>query len=376
MFNIVILGRPNVGKSSIFNYLISKKEAVVKDFEGTTKDWRNKRIGNLVLWDTPGDFVANVPPIEPDLIYFVVENNILNSDINLYKELLKKYKNILVIINKIDKGTEDYSCFKDYIEISIRNRINLSLLKDHFLTNYEQIDEKEKKIWAIIGKPNVGKSSLVNLLYGKDINKVANENGTTKEYLPIEIDENILLDTPGQRNMVLFPQYSNIFGIIVMLDGVVERQDLRLINLAVERKKPLIVLINKVDMLKKNIIEDSQERISKIWSVNILKTSCLNKAGVKELKKTILNMEKMFYERIKTSKLNAWLKEEIHHIIPGLKFMSQIEVSPPVFYCDFKMENHLQKMLKKRLSAKFDFKGIDIKLKFESKLEKPTKKRI
>jgi|GEM_PF-3125665 len=373
--NYVIVGRPNVGKSSIFNFVVGKNEAFVKDEEGTTVDWRSKKIGNIILWDTPGVFkIENLPPCEKiDRIFFVVENNILEYDKKIFLELRKKYE-VFVIINKMDleKGRvfdEDYRFFGNFIKISLKNRIGLNNLREIFFEEYENVEENEKKIWAIIGKPNVGKSSLVNLMAGKDVNKVADFEGTTKEFLPVDIDEKILLDTPGQRGRALFPRYSDIFGVIVILDLKQERQDLRLIGMAVDRRRPVIVVINKVDLAKKegknNEAKTVEEKISNFWDIPVLKISCKTKKGIENVLKSIKNIEESYGKRIKTALLNEWLNTEIRKIEPRIKFITQIDVGPPKFFVDFHLESHKERMLKRRLAKKFGFEGLAIQIKYK-----------
>lgn len=373
--NYVLVGRPNVGKSSIFNFLIGKHEAFVKDEEGTTVDWRSKKIGNAVFWDTPGVFNINeMPPCKIDKVLFVVESNILNIDKQIYLALKKKYKDLLVIVNKIDKDNnaeyENYTFFDYYVLISLKSRKGLTTLKTHIKIDFSEQDKRfDKKIWAIVGKPNVGKSSLTNFLAKKDIHKVEDFEGTTKEFLPVEIEENIILDTPGQRKKAIFPQYSNVFGALFVIDLKQERQDLKILGLMSERKKNIIVLINKTDLAKSAEVKKVEEKISKIWNFPVLKISCKTGAGLKSLNNLIKQQEEGYSKRITTSQLNKWLKEEVFKVEPRLKFISQIDVGPPKFFLDFKLELHKEKMLKKRLAAKFGFNGVPILIKYKEKID-------
>lgn len=369
--NYILVGRPNVGKSSIFNFLIGKHEAFVRDEDGTTVDWRSKKVGNIVLWDTPGVFkLDELPPCDKiDKIFFVVENNILEYDKKFYIELKKRF-DVFVIVNKMDleknnNFQEEYRFFGDCAKISLKNRTGLNDLRDVFFEDYVNIEEPTKKIWAVIGKPNVGKSSLINLMAKKNVNKVADYEGTTKEFLPVDVDEKILLDTPGQRNRPLFPQYSDIFGIIVVLDLKQERQDLRLIGMAAERKRPIIVVINKIDLAKKDEVKIVEEKISRFWDLPIIKISCISKRGVDSIMDTIKNIEINYSKRIKTFTLNDWLRTDIRKIESRVKFITQIEVSPPKFFVDCRLETHKEKMLKRRLAKKFGFEGVHIELKYK-----------
>lgn len=373
IFNCILVGRPNVGKSSIFNFVLGKHEAFVRDEDGTTQDWRSKRIGNIVIWDTPGVFsIENMPPCNVDKIVFVIENNVLNSDKDLFIQLKKQYKDITVIVNKVDLGEDEYSFFGNeangsLIKISLKSRVGLYHLKSLFFENYRDLEEKKKKIWAIIGKPNVGKSSIANLLAGAELHKVKDEDGTTKEFLPIELDENIMLDTPGQRHKALFPRYGEIFGILFVIDLKQHRQDLKLIGMAVDRKKPIVVVINKTDLAQADEVKIVEDKIRKFWDVPIIKVSCLKKKNIDQIKQKITQMESAYYKRIKTSELNSWLTMHIKKIEPKIKFISQIESAPPKFFVDFKLLDDKEKMLKRRLSNYFQFDGIPIAIKYKEK---------
>lgn len=369
-FNIVLIGRPNVGKSSIFNFLISKNEAKVEDFEGTTIDWRSKKIGNLVFWDSPGSFTLDSFPgnIKIDYVFFVIDNMVLNSDKIIYLQLKAKYNNLLVIINKIDKGEDfDYSFFHQLIKISVKSRFNMYELKSFVMDFYDDLSLEEKKIWAILGKPNVGKSTLINKLIKHDLHKVEDKEGTTKELLPVEAEDYIFLDTPGQRNKAEYPKYGNIFGFIFVTDLQDERQDLRLISKVINRNKPIFVVINKIDLLSKDInIEQKIRRLNNIFNLNIIKISCLMNKGIRNVLNEMLMIEKNFNKRISTSVLNKWLKK-IQITEPRLKFISQVETSPPKFFCDFKLTNDKEKMLKKQIAKDFNFQGFNIKVCYNEK---------
>ena len=361
--NIIILGRPNVGKSSIFNFLISKNEAIVRNEEGTTVDVRSKIIGNIIIWDTPGIFTyeeLNIKKI--DYIYFVIENNVLNSDKKIYLDLKKKFKNVLVIINKIDKNDyDDYSFFQNHIKISIKSGIGLHELKSVFFDNYDDnYVSKEKKIWAILGRPNVGKSSLINLLADNELHSVSSEQGTTKEFLPVDIDNNIILDTPGQRKKALFPLYANVFGVIIVLDPDYARQDMRFIGEMTKRKKPIIVIFNKIDLIKDIDLMFLEEKIYKIWGLKLLKFSCIRNSNINNIVNVIRSQEQKYQKRIQTSKLNFWLKKNVQKHEPKLKFISQVEVSWPKFFCDHKLAIDKEKMLKKMISRDFNLDGIPL----------------
>jgi GTP-binding protein len=365
--NYVIIGRANVGKSSIFNFLIRKKEAVVKDEEGTTIDWRSKVIdNNIKLWDTPGSLSYRTMPIEPNLILFIVENNITNIDKKIYLELKKRDFNVIVIINKMDlvQFDEDYSFFERYLKISIKNGIGLSELKK-LMNSDECMDPaiNKNRRWAIIGKPNVGKSSLINLIVGQNLHLVSDVPGTTREFLPIE-DEKAFLDTPGQRKRANFPNYDGIFGMIFVMEPNQERQDLRLIDLAVQRKRPFFVIINKIDLVSKEKLLEIEMKIKRFWDVDILRISCMqgNRMKIKELIcRKIDKLENDHFCHISTPILNKWL-EKMRKFEPKAKYITQISTAPPAFFIDHKLSKDKERMLRRRLIAEFNLNGITINI--------------
>lgn len=376
--NYVLVGRPNVGKSSLFNFLVKKHEAFVRDEEGTTVDWRSKKFGNIIFWDTPGVFdIEQMPPCNVDKIIFVIEHNVLTYDKEIYKALQRKYKDILVVVNKIDKSKnqlqESYDFFQNRVLISLKNRIGLDDLKKGLNLKNHYDDKADvvngKKIWAVVGKPNVGKSSLINLLAKKEIHKVEDFEGTTKEFLPVDLEDNVLLDTPGQRHKANFPKYSNVFGILFVMDLKQERQDLRLLDMLHKRLKPIIVLINKTDLATGDKIKKAEEKISKLWNIPIMRISCKSGFNVAKLDEMIVKQENDFASRIKTSELNAWLKKDVYHAEPKLKFITQIDTCPPKFFLDYKLDTDKERMFKKRLTNHFHLKGIPILLKY--KIDEP-----
>ncbi|WP_342262197.1 GTPase [Alphaproteobacteria bacterium endosymbiont of Tiliacea citrago] len=366
-FNIFLVGRPNVGKSSIFNFLLSKNEAITRDEDGTTLDWRSHKIGNITLWDTPGVFKFENLPAKVDYIYFVVENVLLDYDKKLYLELKSKFENILVIVNKIDKGEDfDYSFFDQHIKISLRSRFNIYKLKDMFMDHYKETPSLEKKIWAVMGKPNVGKSSLINSLLKFDLHKVKDEDGTTKEFLPVDIDDNVLLDTPGQRHNAFFPRYNNVFGIMVITNLENEKQDFRMINLAIKRNKPVFLVINKIDLINNNKkLAEIKNKYERIFNIPILCISCLTKVNLHSIRNLMKSMESSFYKRISTSTLNTWLVSYIKPLEPKIKFISQIETAYPKFFINSEIARDKEIMLKKKLSNHFGFCGIPMKIIFK-----------
>lgn len=365
IYNFAFVGRPNVGKSSIFNAVIRKNEALVRNEEGTTIDWREMQIGNISIWDTPGVWtIEKMPLVELDKVFFVVENNILESDKKIYQQLKKKY-DVIVLINKIDQGEEIYEYFDNFIKVSTKNGTGINKVRDIIFENFEDLEEEKHKLWAIIGRPNVGKSSLVNLFAQEERHKVEDCENTTRECIPVSLDDSFLLDTPGQRKRAIFPRYNKIFGLLLLIDEKVEKQDLRLVDLALKRHKPIILVLNKIDLSESKKIKNIEDFFNNLWQLPIMKISCTKNSGIEKLKEKMRFVEKRFFARETTSALNQWLTTEIRPIEPKIKFITQIEVAPPRFFVDQQLSDHKEKMLKKRLMKAFSFEGIPIQIKYK-----------
>lgn len=359
--NYIIVGRPNVGKTSIFNFLIGRNEGVVRDEYGTTVDLRSNVINGVRLWDSPGIEKVEKWPIDPDLVLFVIDNVALNCDKEMFLRLKRTGKKIITIVNKIDLGIEDYSFFGEHILVSISKKIGVRSLFDIFV---QESDAPRKKIWAVIGRPNVGKSSLINILFGADLHKVEDKAGTTREFLPVDIDETVFLDTPGQNRQIAMPRNWNVFGVIVVVDVIKARQDLRLIGMAVEHKKPVLVVINKIDLAFENEYIAIEQKIKQLFDVPIVRISCLKPAKIKQLlENQMRHLEEKFVSRIKTSELNVWANE-IKKVEPRLKYISQVETAPPLFFLDARVTVDIERMMRRRLIRHFGLLGIPIGFTF------------
>jgi predicted GTPase len=153
-----------------------------------------------------------------------------------------------------------------------------------------------------------------------------------------------------------------------MVDLKFERQDLKIIDLMHKRRKPIIIVINKIDQAKSNKqITEIENKITKFWDIPILKISCLKKQNIHQILEVIKNQEIMYETRIKTSLLNIWLKENISKIAPRIKFITQIETAPPKFFVDCQLEEHTQRMLKRKLMREFGFQGIPVFIQMKKK---------
>jgi GTPase len=430
---VVIVGRPNVGKSTLFNRLTGRSEAIVDDVSGVTRDrkfgevdWSGKlfRIidtGGYVpdssdLFETAIREQVEIAIDESDLILFLVDakQGIIPFDY-VIADLLRNYnKKTILIVNKVDTAKDETSTaefyslgLSDVFDISAQVGRKIGDLLDEIISklNFPTEKQKEERIKiAIVGKPNVGKSSLTNALLGYDRSIVTNIPGTTRDSIDSVLkyygEEFILVDTAGLRkkskireNIEFYSTVRTIKAIdecdiaIIIIDAEsgLEKQDQRIIDEAVSRRKGIIIAINKWDLIQKDskttkIYEDQlKEKMGSINYVPFIFISALTKQRIFNL---IDISKKVFGEKnkkISTSKLNEILLPEIMNYPPPssptgkeikIKYITQVGSNYPVFLFfanepKFISDNY-KRYLEKIIRKCFGFTGVPFTLSFKS----------
>ena len=367
MSNIVTLvGRPNVGKSTIFNKFTKTNNAIVADTPGYTRDCQSGictfKEKTFHLIDTAGLFfkegeISDVVEantfesiIDSDIIMFIVDaqQGLVSSDLEIAKKIRKLQKKIYFIINKIDLAQKELS-ISEFSELGFENTILISAKTGEGITNtLESIaseinfipednlqNDLKKPNISILGKPNVGKSTLVNFLFGSGKQITENKPGTTRDCIRIPIkkfgyDFNIV-DTPGvRRKSKTKSNFLEVIGIIKTLktveasdivillidslDGITD-QDLNLIGRVIEIGKPAIIALNKIDNLdsyKQDLLNAGiDKKLKFINHIPILRISAKTGQGVKKLLESTMQIQKISKKSISTSLLNDIVKKAI-----------------------------------------------------------------
>ena len=426
---VAIIGRPNVGKSTLFNKLTKSRSAIVSNFSGLTKD-RNYGLlfigdSKTFLIDTGGIDSSKKESIENEiseqawiavdessLVLFVIDGSeeLTNLDSKILENLRKRNKKFIAILNKNDKKNVSYASLdlsqkgiKDSISISAEHSIGLDELKKYLKSNIaENISDTEEgnspKI-SIIGRPNAGKSTLINSLSLKDRVIVSPLAGTTIDAInvPIEFGERKyeLFDTAGIRkgyktktNIEYFSYVramhaaseSDITILLIDADSGLVDQDLKILSMIEKFGKPIILAINKIDLLSRKKMKDffDNKKIGKKFfgDLKLIKISALKRKGFKKLFKEIDDTLQKSVTKFTTSKLNRILKRVIEERSPptvsgkSLKFryihFAGINPTTLVIHAsqDKKLPTNYKKYIYNSFKKYLDLKSIQLKIIF------------
>ena len=435
-FTVAITGRPNVGKSTLFNRLLEQRKAIVDDISGVTRDrqygiadWNGK---NFNVIDT-GGFVPDSTDIfereirkqvaiaidEANAIIFMVDvaTGITLLDDSMAAMLRKSSKPVFLVVNKVDNNdrmlaaTEFYSLgFENIFFVSSVSGSGTGELLDAITAIIPQelsediIDDAALPKFAIIGQPNVGKSSLLNALIGKERTIVSNIAGTTRDTIHTHYKlfqkEFILIDTAGIRRKTKVHEDLEFYSVIraikaldeadvclLMIDAEkgISAQDINIFSLAARKGKGLVILVNKWDLLEKetnsarDYEEELKKRLAPFTDVPLLFISAKEKTRIFKAIEIALEVYDNRKRKIPTSELNDVILKavEAYHppVVRGnsvkIKYITQLPTAVPsfAFFCNFPEDIKLpyKNYLENQLRQSFDLKGVPIRIFFRKK---------
>ncbi len=433
MSNIVaIVGRPNVGKSTLFNRLIQRREAIVDSVSGVTRDrnygksdWNGKEfsiidtggyaIGSDDIFEKEIRKQVQLAIDEADIIIFVVdvESGITPMDTEVANILRKVKKPIFTAVNKVDNSMRDADAVEfynlglgEYYTISSINGSGTGELLDALAEELEEEIEKESVLprFAIVGRPNAGKSSFINALIGEERFVVTDIAGTTRDsidtkYNRFGFDFN-LVDTAGIRKKskvkedlefytvmraVRAIEYCDVAIVVIDATRGFEGQDENIFWLAEKNKKGVVILVNKWDLIEKetNTMRDFEakirQEIAPFTDVPILFISALTKQRIFKAIETAVEVFEKRKNRIPTSKLNETMLDLLkHHSPPAykgkfvkIKYCMQLPTATPqfVFFCNLPqyVREPYKRFVENKLRELFNFNGVPIVIYFRKK---------
>ncbi|MFN3560725.1 MAG: ribosome biogenesis GTPase Der [Chloroherpetonaceae bacterium] len=433
---VAIVGRPNVGKSTLFNRIVSKRHAIVHDMPGVTRDrnyhdaeWNGKAFS---LIDTGGYTTAEdriskavleqvfLSIEQAHAIIFVVDvkSGITDLDAVVAEHLRKvlDHKKIFLTVNKVenDKDRLDAEAFRrlglgELNLVSALSGDGVAELLDAVVASLpeakptDEADANTVKL-AVVGRPNVGKSSFVNAVLGENRQIVTEIAGTTRDAIDTEFYRHrqrfLLIDTAGLRRKARVEDNIEFFSTVrtekaieradvavAMIDAVqgLEKQDLRIINDAVEKKRGVVIAVNKWDLVEKDsrtADEFTKAIYARLGSLNyipVVFVSALTKQRVFKVIDTATEVWNVRRNRLSTSELNKALLPEIERNTPWtksgkevkIKYISQLSTEPPLiafFGSNTKqIEDSYKKFLERKIREHFGFQGTPIELQFRLK---------
>lgn len=430
---VAIVGRPNVGKSTLFNRLIESREAIVDEISGVTRD----RNYGLSTWNgitfsviDTGGYVRNSEDIfeeeinkqvifaidEADIILFMVDVTcgVHDLDSSVADLLRKTGKKVILIVNKVDNyerlldAAEFYKLgLGDYFPLSSINGSGTGELLDYMVKNLpEQPVEIIPEIprVAIVGRPNVGKSSLVNSLLGEDRNIVTPLAGTTRDSIYTRYNkfnhDFMLVDTAGLRKKSKVSEDIEFYSVmrairtiensdicLLLIDATrgIEAQDLNIISLIHKNNKGMIILVNKWDLIKKEnntalvFEKEIKSKTAPFTDYPVLFISATNKQRIHRILETVDTVNENRNRKIPTSELNETFLEIIRDNPPPslkgkhikIKYVTQLPVYTPAFafFCNLPqyVKEPYKRYLENRMRERFDFSGVPVRIFFRKK---------
>lgn len=431
---VAIVGRPNVGKSTLFNRLVGMRKAIVDDTAGTTRDrhygktdWNGREFSVI---DT-GGYSVNSDDIfeeeirkqvllaidEADVILFLVEvsTGITDLDMLMADVLRRASKKVILVVNKVDNNEQLYQAQEFYglglgdpFCISSMSGSGTGDLMDAVCAALPEDSSAEEEAdlpkITIVGRPNVGKSSLTNALLGTERNIVTPVAGTTRDSIHTRYNKYgmdfYLIDTAGLRKKGKVTEDLEFYSVmrsirsiensdvcVLMLDASqgVESQDMNIFNLIVKNKKGCVIVVNKWDLVEKetNTMKQYKELIEKKLApfndIPILFTSVLNKQRIMDVLQTAIRVYHSRRRRISTSEFNDYMLPIVEETPPPstkgkyirIKYAMQLPSPTPAFAFFVNLPQYIKdpyrRFLENKIRARWDFSGVPIQIFFRQK---------
>jgi len=429
MGNIVaIVGRPNVGKSTFFNRLTETRQAIVDEVSGVTRD----RHYGKVIWNghefsiiDTGGYVTNSDDVfeeeirkqvllaieESDVVVFLVDviSGITDLDQTIAGMLRKIKKPVLLVVNKVDNSSRLYDAsvfyglgLGDYFALSSINGSGTGDMLDKLTSMFEtKVEEEEEEIAkiAVVGRPNVGKSSLVNALIGEERNIVTPISGTTRDSIHTRYNkfnhDFYLVDTAGLRKKGKVKEDLEFYSVmrsvraiehadvcLLLIDATIgiESQDVNIFHLIERNRKGVVVLLNKWDLVDKETMtmkqfeEQIRKRLEPFVDVPLLFISALTKQRIHKALELAIKVYEHRRVRIPTSRLNEVMLKAIEENHPPaikgkfvkIKYVTQLPTHAPAFafYCNLPqyIREPYKRYLENQIRKHFDFTGVPIRI--------------
>ena len=431
---VCLIGKPNVGKSTIFNKLIKEKKSIIMDEPGITRDriygvvsYNDKKFslidtGGLTFdngnFDKEIKMQAELAMDASDMILFVVDgkNGLDSTDLYIRNLLLKTKKEVIVLVNKIDNKARMDNLyeffelgFEKVMPISGEHNIGFKELLEELTKDIRNTDEIDNHIprFCVIGRPNVGKSSLINAILNEERAIVSDVAGTTRDAIDTKFTydkkDYIIVDTAGLRKKgriyedvekysylrsIKAIEESDVCVVVISAEDGILEHDKHILGYAIDAGKGVVLVINKWDK-----VNDSDSAI-KTWKkkianefqfasyIKVVFLSALTKKRIHLLMPEILSAYENNHKEIKTSLLNNVIMDAVSFKIPPsykgkrlkIYFVSETGINPPKF--TFQVNNKgllhfsYERYLENKIRENFDFSGTPIVLQFKNKNEK------
>ncbi|MDD3568141.1 MAG: ribosome biogenesis GTPase Der, partial [Bacteroidales bacterium] len=426
MANIVaIVGRPNVGKSTLFNRLVGQRKAIVDPTSGVTRD----RIYGKSDWNgidfsviDTGGWITNSDDIfeeeirkqvklaidEADVILFLVDvaTGITDMDTEVANLLRRTEKKVLLVVNKVDNHLRQFDAYEFYnlglgdpFTVSSINGSGTGDLLDEVVKSFSKVDDDEEELEipriSIVGRPNVGKSSLINALVGEERNIVTPIAGTTRDSVHSRYNKYghdfIMIDTAGLRKKGKVTEDLEFYSVlrsvrtiensdvcILMVDATqgIEAQDLNIFNLIVRNRKGVVLVVNKWDLVEKNhkttaeYTKAIKERIAPFQDVPIVFTSAITKQRILKVLEEAMMVYRNRTQRISTSELNEFTQEVVDAYPPPawkgkfikIKYATQLPTHAPsfAFFCNLPqyVKEPYKRYIENKIRERYNFSGV------------------